>query len=246
MSGYNRKNTIKGFWLNNSLMRKNSQLGRQLTAEFLGSLLLVFTAISPIILGFNVLQANIATAVLMDAIAVGFVLFALIETLGPISGCHINPAVTLAMLLTKRLDTRTSLLYIVVQLVGGLVGLLASHAMFIGHDFFQWAAISDVARDGGAFWAEFVGTFTLILVIFGTIHNRSTQSGLIIGLLVGGFLITTSSTMFANPQVTIARVFTWAMAGIRPFDALIFVVVQITAVFAAAPVVAYLFPEAKE
>lgn len=224
----------------------NNHLVRQLTAEFLGSLLLVFTAISPIILGFNVLDAGIAIAVLMDAIAVGFVLFVLIETFGPISGCHINPAVTLAMMLTRRMDSRTGLLYIVVQLVGGLIGTIVSHAMFIGHDFFQWAAISTVARDGGAFWAEFVGTLVLILVIFGTIHHRSAQPGLIIGLLVGGFLITTSSTMFANPQVTIARVFTWAIAGIRPFDAVIFVVVQITAVFVATPVAAFLFPDPEE
>lgn len=237
-----------GYALNQPLttintMTDRNHLARQLTAEFLGSLLLVFTAISPIILGFNVLDAGIATAVLMDAIAVGFVLFVLIETLGPISGCHLNPAVTLAMFLTKRINGRTGVLYVMVQLVGGLLGTIASHAMFIGHDFFQWVAISTVARGGGAFWAEFVGTFVLILVIFGTIHHRSAQPGLIIGLLVGGFLITTSSTMFANPQVTIARVFTWAMAGIRPFDAVIFVVVQITAVFVATPIAAYLFPE---
>ena len=222
------------------------QLNRALTAEFLGSLLLVFTAISPIILGFNVLDAGIGLAVLMDALAVGFVLFVLIETLGPISGCHINPAVTLSMVMTKRIDSRTGLLYIVVQLVGGLFGTLASHAMFIGHDFFQWVAISEVARSGGAFWAEFVGTFTLIIVIYGTIHNRSSQAGLIIGLLVGGFLITTSSTMFANPHVTIARVFTWAMAGIRPFDAVVFGVVQLTAVLLATPLAAFLFPQSQE
>lgn len=224
-------------------MTDHNYLARQLTAEFLGSLLLVFTAISPIVLGFNVLDAGIATAVLMDAIAVGFVLFALIETLGPISGCHINPAVTLAMMLTRRMDRRTGLRYMVVQTVGGLLGTVASHAMFIGHDFFQWVAISDIARSGGAFWAEFVGTFVLILVIFGTIHHRPAQPGLIIGLLVGGFLITTSSTMFANPQVTVARVFTWAMAGIRPLDAVVFVGVQLTAVFAATPVAAFLFPK---
>lgn len=222
------------------------QLNRQLTAEFLGSLLLVFTAISPIILGFNVLDTGIGLAVLMDAVAVGFVLFVLIETLGPISGCHINPAVTLSMMMTKRIDNRTGLLYIVVQLVGGLLGTLASHAMFIGHDFFQWLAISGIARSGGAFWAEFVGTFTLIVVIYGTIHNRSNQAGLIIGLLVGGFLITTSSTMFANPQVTIARVFTWAMAGIQPFDAVVFIVVQLTAVILATPVATFLFPQPPE
>ena len=127
------------------------------------------------------------------------------------------------------------------QIVGGLLGVLAAHAMFIGHDFFQWVAISDVARGGGAFFAEFVGTFMLVLVIFGTMHNKPAQPGLIIGLLVGGFLITTSSTMFANPQVTIARMFTWAIAGVRPADAAVFIVVQLAAAVAATKVAAILF-----
>ena len=222
-------------------MTDNQQLGRQLSAEFFGSLILVFTAISPIILGYNVLDTGIGLAVLMDAVAVGFVLFVLIETLGPISGCHLNPAVTLAMVVAKQIDSHTATRYVVVQIVGGLLGTLASHAMFIGHDFFQWIAISEVARGGGAFFAEFVGTFTLIVVIFGTIRNQSTQAGLIIGLLVGGFLITTSSTMFANPQVTLARIFTWAMAGVRPLDALIFIVVQIVAALAGTRFSMYLF-----
>ncbi len=222
-------------------MTKANNLNRKLLAEFLGSLILVGTAVSPIILGVNVLNSGIALAVLMDAIAVGLVLFVLIETLGPISGCHINPAVTLAMLLTKRIDSKSAALYVLVQLVGGIVGILAAHAMFIGQDFFQWIAISEVPRNGGAFFAEFVGTFMLVLVIFGTIHNKPAQPGLIIGLLVGGFLISTSSTMFANPMVTIARMFTWALAGIRLVDAAVFVVVQLVAAVAATWVATYLF-----
>ncbi len=217
--------------------------GQRLVAEFLGSLILVFTAISPIILGYNVLGSSIAIAVLMDAIAVGFVLFVLIETLGPVSGCHINPAVTIAMLFTKNIKMKMGVLYIVVQFLGGFLGTFVSHAMFIGNDFFQWVTISDVTRNGGAFWAEFVGTFTLVLVIFGIMHRKSTQPGLTIGFLVGGFLISTSSTMFANPQVTFARMFTWALAGIQPVDAAIFILVQILAAIAAASVASYLFPQ---
>lgn len=224
-------------------MTEVNRLKRQLLAEFLGSLILVFTAISPIILGFNVLDSGVALAVLMDGIAVGLVLFVLIETLGPISGCHINPAVTMAMLLVGKVEKKTAVLYIIVQIVGGILGIFAAHAMFIGHDFFQWAAVSEVARGGGAFFAEFVGTFMLVLVIFGTMHNKPAQPGLIIGLLVGGFLITTSSTMFANPQVTIARMFTWAIAGIRPADAAVFIIVQLVATVAATKVASYLFPQ---
>jgi len=221
-----------------------SKLNRQLLAEFIGSLILVFTAISPIILGFNVLESGVALAVLMDGVAVGLVLFVLIETLGPISGCHLNPAVTMAMLMVKKIEGKTAVFYIIVQIVGGILGIFAAHAMFIGHDFFQWVAISEVARDGGAFFAEFVGTFMLVLVIFGTMHNKPAQPGLIIGLLVGGFLITTSSTMFANPQVTIARMFTWAIAGVRPADAAVFIVVQLVAAVAATKVAGVLFNDA--
>ena len=100
-----------------------------------------------------------------------------------------------------------------------------------------------MTRNGGAFFAEFIGTFMLIVVIFGTIRNKSTQAGLIIGLLVGGFLITTSSTMFANPQVTLARMFTWAAAGIRPADAMVFIVVQFAAAIAGTRFSMYLFGE---
>jgi glycerol uptake facilitator-like aquaporin len=189
-------------------MVTENSMGRRLFAEFLGSLLLVFVAISPTILGYNVLGASIAIAVLMDAIAVGFVLFVLIEIFEPVSYCHINPAVTIAMMASKNIDARMGFLYIIVQIIGGICGTFVSHAMFIGNDFFQWAIISDVTRNGGTYFAEFVGTFTLVLVIFGCMYKKSTRGGLIIGLLVGGFIITTSSTMFANPQVTIARIFT--------------------------------------
>lgn len=224
-------------------MTQKYSTGQQLFSEFFGSLILVFTAISPVILGYNVLGSSVAVAVLMDAIAVGLVLFVLIETLGPISGCHINPAVTIAMLVTKNIEMRTGIFYIIVQFVGGFLGVIASHAMFIGNEFFQWIVISEVTRNGGAFWAEFLGTLTLVLVIFGTMHNKSSQPGLIIGFLVGGFLITTSSTMFANPQVTVARIFTWAIAGIRPADMVMFVLVQIVAALTAARVSSYLFPK---
>lgn len=216
-------------------------LNQKLFAEFFGSLILVFTAISPVILGHNVLGGNIAIAVLMDAIAVGFVLFVLIETLGPISGCHINPAVTIAMFGSKNIDIKTGIPYIIVQVLGGILGMFSSHAMFIGNDFFQWASISEISRSGGPFFAEFMGTFTLVLVIFGVMQHKSIQPGLIIGFLVGGFLITTSSTMFANPMVTFARILTWSIAGIRPADAWVFILVQVFAALAATAVASFLF-----
>ena len=222
-------------------MTEKFSLQQKLLAEFIGSLILVFTAISPVILGFNVLKSGVAVAVLFDALAVGFVLFVLIETLGPVSQAHFNPAVTVAMLTAGKIEARTAVLYIVVQIIGGFIGIIAAHAMFIGNDFFQWIAISEVSRNGGTFFAEFVGTFMLVFVIFGTMYNKSKHPSMIIGLLVGGFLITTSSTMFANPQVTIARMFTWAIAGIKPADAAVFIIVQFAAAIVAAKVAGYVF-----
>ena len=226
-------------------MVTENSMGRRLSAEFLGSLLLVFAAISPTILGYNVLKSGVPIAVLMDAIAVGFVLFVLIEIFEPVSYCHINPAVTIAMLATKNIEPKAGILYIIVQIIGGICGTFISHAMFIGNDFFQWVVISEVVRSGGNYFAEFVGTFTLVLVIFGCMYKKSTRPGLIIGFLVGGFLITTSSTMFANPQVTIARIFTWAIAGVRPVDAFVFLVMQVIGGLAAAGAATYLFPARK-
>jgi glycerol uptake facilitator-like aquaporin len=220
-------------------------LGQRLFAEFLGSLILVYTAISPTILGYNVFKSGVAIAVVMDAIAVWLVLFVLISILGPVSFCHINPAVTVAMMATKNIEFGTGILYILVQFIGGFCGTMASHATFIGNDFFQWIVISEGVRNGGVYFAEFIGTFTLVLVIFGLAHHKTEGAGFVIASLVGGFLITTSSTMFANPQVTFARMFTWAIAGVRPFDAFVFIVVQFIAALVAAGVGKMLFEEKK-
>ena len=227
-------------------MVTENSMSRRLFAEFLGSLLLVFVAISPTILGYHVLGSSIPIAVLMDAIAVGFVLFVLIEIFEPVSYCHINPAVTIAMMASKNIEVKTGVLYIIVQIIGGICGTIVSHAMFLGSDFFQWAVISDATRSGGPYFSEFVCTFALVLTIYGCMYKQSTRPGLIIGLLVGGFIITTSSTMFANPQVTIARIFTWAIAGVRPIDAFVFVIAQIAGALAAVGVAAFLFPFEKK
>jgi glycerol uptake facilitator-like aquaporin len=180
-------------------------------------------------------------AVLMDAIAVGLVLFGLIEVLGPVSGCHINPAVTLSMMISKNVDARTGVLYILVQFLGGITGTLASHLIFVHEQFFTLLTVSEVVRHDGAYIAEFIGTFMLVLTIYGCIRSKSSKTGMIVGALVGGFLITISSTMFANPQVTFARIFTFAIAGIRPFDALMFIAAEIVGALAATYAAKFLF-----
>jgi glycerol uptake facilitator-like aquaporin len=215
---------------------------QRLLAEYLGSLVLVVAAISPIILGYHVLGGSLALAVLMDAVAVGFVLFVLIEIFEPISYCHINPAVTLSMMVSRRIEVKTGILYLIVQFLGGLSGTLVSHLMFFHEKFFKLLTVSQVVRSNGAYVGEFVGTFLLVLTIYGCMYKKSVRPGLIIGFLVGGLLITTSSTMFANPQVTFARIFTFAIAGVRPVDGMIFIVVQILGALMATITAAFLFP----
>ena len=201
-------------------------MGSQILSEYLGSLFLVMAAISPIILFHQVIEAGIGIAVLADALAVGFILFALIEIFGPISGAHFNPAVSLAMVLGGKIGWKGAFIYIITQIAGGLTGTIFSHLMFY-HKIPKLIAVSEVTRAGGNYFAEILGTFILVLAIFLLVHHHSDKLSLVVGLLVGGQLIATSSTMFANPQVTLARIFTYAAAGVTPFDGAVFILMQI-------------------
>jgi len=223
------------------LARSEISIGRKLLAEFVGSAFLVIAAISPTILAYNVLNAEPILAVLSDSLAVAFVLFALIEMLGPVSGCHINPAVTLSMFITKKIDGKTGIEYVAVQIAGGILGTVCTHLMFYNINPIL-LTISTVERPEGSYFAEFLGTFLLLTTIYGCTRNNSSSMSLVVALLVGGMLLTTSSTMFANPQVTIARMFTYAIAGIEPDDAAFFVFAQVLGSLVATGFSLYLFP----
>jgi glycerol uptake facilitator-like aquaporin len=97
----------------------------------------------------------------------------------------------------------------------------------------QLITVSTIPRTGGAYIAEIIGTFILVLCIMSLVHQKSDRVSLVVGLLVGGMLLSTSSTMFANPQVTLARIFTYSVAGIQPLDALIFIGLQFFTSFLA-------------
>ena len=194
--------------------------------EFIGSMFLVIAAISPIILFTEVLKVDISIAVLADAIAVGFVLFALIEIFGPICTAYFNPVVSIVMALNKDISWSKALVYSFWQILGGITGMILSHVMFYDH-VQKLMVVSNIQRTGGTFIAEILGTFILVLCIFSLVHQKSDKTSLVVGLLVGGMLLSTSSTMFANPQVTIARFFTYSAAGIRPIDGMIFIIMQI-------------------
>ena len=201
-------------------------MGSKIISEYLGSLFLVMAAISPIILFNRVLDAGIGVAVLADALAVGFILFALIEMFAPISGAHFNPAVSLAMVLGGQMKWTQAPIYIFAQIAGGLTGTVCSHLMFY-HETPKLIAVSEVTRAGGNYFSEILCTFILVLAIFLLVQSQSEKTSLVVGMLVGGQLIATSSTMFANPQVTFARMFTYSAAGVKPVDGGMFILMEI-------------------
>ena len=212
----------------------------EIFAEFLGSMFLVMASISSIIMFVYVLEAPKGVAILANAIAVGFVLCALIEIFGRVSGAHFNPAVTVIMALDKKIGTAKALLYIPVQIAGGIAGAMFSHLMFYGQKGFL-LAVSDNIRNEYVFFGEIAGSFILILAILLLVKAKSEKISIVLGFLVGGQLMSTSSTMFANPQVTIARMFTDSASGIRPIDGLLFIVMQFIGAFLAYGVYKFMF-----
>ena len=196
-----------------------------LVAEFLGSMFLVMVAVAPVILFGKVFEASKGLMVFANAVGVAFVLAAFIEMFGPISGAHFNPVVTLVMLLEKKIGTTKAALFVLCQFAGGIVGMVCTHLMFFD-DVGTVMALSHNVRNGYVFVGEIFGTFILLLTILLLVKTGSQKISIMVGLLVGGQVMATSSTMFANPQVTLARMFTNTPSGIRPWDGLVFMAMQ--------------------
>lgn len=197
-------------------------LSRKLFAEFLGSLLLLAIVVGSGIMGERLAQGNAAIALLANAAATAGGLYVLIVLLGPISGAHFNPAVTLALRL--RGERVPLFAYLAAQLAGAVLGVWLAHAMF---DLPLWQPGARV-RSGGAQWlSEAVATFGLLLTILLGVRFREKA----VPALVAGYIFTaywfTASTSFANPAVTLARALTRTFAGIRPQDAFGFIVAQL-------------------
>ncbi|MBK5264424.1 MAG: aquaporin family protein [Alphaproteobacteria bacterium] len=192
---------------------------RALTAEALGTALLVATVVGSGIMAERLAGGNDAIALLGNTAATGAVLYVLITILGPVSGAHFNPAVTL---LLNRSKTRW--ITIAVQLVAAVAGTVLAHAMF-GHPLIEQGV---KARTGAGQWiGEYVATFGLLLTIrLGTHVRASAVPGLVAAWIVAGYWFT-SSTSFANPAVTLARAFSDSFAGIRLIDAPAFVIAQV-------------------
>ena len=206
-------------------MKKQASIS-ELSAEFIGSMFLVMAAISSMILFTSVFESDKSIAVLANAITVAFVLCALIEVFSSISGAHFNPVVTLVMMFEKKVGAVKAMLFIIFQIVGGITGTALSRLMFLS-DVGSVLAVSDTVRNDYMYLGEIFGAFILVFVTLMLIKTKSSKIPITVGFLVGGQLMATSSTMFANPQVTIARMLTNSAAGIRPLDGFVFIVMQI-------------------
>ena len=213
---------------------------QKLLAEGLGTAFLLVGVVGSGIMGAALADGNTAIALLANAIATGCILYVIITTLGPISGAHFNPAVTLAFWLRGQIETRQAGLYVVVQIIGGILGVWAAHVMF---DLAILQA-STTARAGVAQWfSEILATFGLLFVIFGGLKSRPDAIPTLVALYITGAYWFTSSTSFANPAVTIARGFSDTFAGINPAHIPMFIVMQIVGVGLAAAVLPKLFPQ---
>jgi glycerol uptake facilitator-like aquaporin len=214
-------------------------LPRRLTAEFLGTLLLVATVIGSGIMAERLAGGNASLALLANTIATGAALVALILTFGPVSGAHFNPVVTVADALEHGLSWPEAVAYIIAQIFGGIGGTLLAHVMFS----LPFVSLSQHVRSGSAqFVSEFIATFGLLCVISGCSRSRSTVVPFAVGSYITAAYWFTASTSFANPAVTIARALSDTFAGIRPVDAPLFIVAQFAGGIAATLLFRWLIP----
>lgn len=215
--------------------------GRRLTAEGVGTALLLAGVVGSGIMGERLAGGNAAIALLANTLATGAILVALILTFGPISGAHFNPAVTLAEAWQGGLEWGEVPGYVIVQLMGAFAGVALAHLMF-EHPLF---ALSLHERAGAAqLLSEFVATFGLVAVIRGCGPRQATAFA--VGAYIAAAYWFTASTSFANPAVTLARATTDTFAGIRPIDAPGFVAVQMLGAATAAGLFAWLRPAPAE
>lgn len=210
---------------------------RRLAAEALGTGLLVATVIGSGIMATGMTQ-DVALQLLCNAIATGAILVVLITILGPVSGAHFNPAVSLVFALRRALSWRELVPYATAQCLGGIGGTIIAHLMF----GMAPLAIGTTVRSGAALWlSEIVASFTLVMAILGTVRARPEAVPVIVGLTITAAYWFTASTSFANPAVTLARGFTTSFAGIAWHDVPMFALMQVLGAVAGGLVASFMF-----
>jgi glycerol uptake facilitator-like aquaporin len=215
-------------------------LPRRLVSEALGTALLLAIVIGSGIMGERLAGGNVAIALLGNTLSTGAGLVVLITILGPLSGAHFNPVVTLVFAMRREIGWRLAAGYGLAQTVGGILGVWAAHGMF-AEPIFQ---VSTKLRDGPAqAFAEFVATFGLIAAILGSIRFRPGATPMIVGLYITSAYWFTASTAFANPAVTIARSLSNTFAGIAPSSAPSFILAQVAGALVASAFFGWLLQE---
>lgn len=213
---------------------------RRLAGEALGTAFLLAIVIGSGIMGERLAGGNVAIALLGNTIATGAGLIVLITILGPLSGAHFNPAVTLVFALRRELSWRLAAGYLVAHVVGAILGVYAAHLMF-AEPVFQ---ISTKLRGGPAqAFSEFIATFGLIVTILGSVRFRPDATPVMVGLYITAAYWCTASTSFANPAVTVARSLSNTFAGIAPSSAPLFIVAQLAGALAASFLMGWLLME---
>jgi len=195
-----------------------STLAQRIVAEALGTAFLLAAVVGSGIMAAKLSGGNAALALLCNTLPTGAILTVLILALGPVSGAHFNPAVTLAFLCRGELNWRTAVFYAASQILGGIAGVLAAHAMF---DLPLWQVSQTVRSGTGQWFAEFVATFGLVLVIFCCLRAARDAIPYAVGLYITSAYWFTASTSFANPAVTIARSLSDTFAGTTPVGAML-------------------------
>ncbi len=212
---------------------------RRAASEALGTAFLLMAVVGSGIMGERLAGGNVAIALLANTLATGAALVTLILALGPISGAHLNPAVTLAIAFEGGLPWREVPMYLGAQTAGAFIGVGAAHLMFVLPLFFA----SRHLRSGPAQWSsEFIATFGLLLVILACSRTRPSAIPWAVGTYISAAYWFTASTSFANPVVTLARAASDTFAGIRPADAPAFVAAQLAGAVAATALTHWLVP----
>jgi glycerol uptake facilitator-like aquaporin len=214
-------------------------LARKLAAEALGTAFLLATVVGSGIMGERLAGGSEALALLGNTLPTSAMLVVLLITMGPISGAHLNPAVTLAFLVKGDSTARDAIAYVGAQLAGAVVGVLIAHLMFD----LPLLQVSAKMRSGPAqAFSEWVATFGLVATILLTLRAKPSALAASVGLYIGAAYWFTASTSFANPAVTVARAISDTFAGIRPEDVPLFVVAQLIGALSATALAAALLP----
>jgi len=216
----------------------SDDIARRLAAEALGTAFLLATVVGSGVMAFTLAGGNGAIALLCNTLPTGAILAVLILTFGPVSGAHLNPAVSLAFAVRRELEWRAAALYILAQILRGIVGVWAAHLMF---ELPLWQFSTTVRTGPGQWLAEAVATFGLVLTILGCLRCAPTAVPYAVGLYITSAYWFTASTSFANPAVTVARSLSDTFAGIAPSGVLAFILAQLVGMFTAVALARWLW-----